>query len=105
MDVVYRTNWIAKTRRRAVWLVFWYVLVISPAAMQMLRESHEPAFLTSRFALALTPILLVRLCWRFLAEAETRHPEPTPEMEFVFRFMNTILLGLGAVVMSVLSVI
>lgn len=105
MDVIYRTNWIAKTRRRAAWVVFWYVLIISPSVVVALGRDLRPRELTARLALALAPILIARLCWRFLADAETRHPEPTEEMEFVFRLMTTVLIALGGVIVGVLAIV
>ncbi|MCC7178168.1 MAG: hypothetical protein IT177_07240 [Acidobacteria bacterium] len=105
MDMVYRTNWIARTRRRAAWLVVWYALVMTPSALVTFQDQHRPVELAALGALALTPVLIARLCWRFLADAERRHPEPTPEMEFVFRLMTTILIGFGVVAFWVLAVV
>lgn len=96
MDTVYVSNWIATTRRRATWLLVFYCALLVPAVITSI--GREPATWLTRAALALAPLLLARLCWRFLAEAETRHPEPTPEMEFVFRLMTNVLIALGGIV-------
>lgn len=103
MDVVYSTNWIARTRRRAAWLLVWYALILVPVTIASVQR--EPAEWFPRAALALTPVLIARLCWRFLADAEASHPEPTPEMEFIFRLMTTVLIALGGVVAVALSTI
>lgn len=105
MDVVYGTNWIAKTRRRAAWTAVWLSVVMAPSLVATFRHEHRPVELAALLSLALTPFLIARLCWRFLVEAEARHPEPTPEMEFVFRLMTTVLLALGVVVVFVLAVV
>jgi hypothetical protein len=96
MDTVYRTNWIAKTRRRAAWVLVFYFAMLIPAVDASIRA--DPATWLTRGVLALAPLLLARLCWRFLAEAEARHETPTPEMEFVFRLMTAILIVLGGLV-------
>lgn len=102
MDMVYRTNWIARTRRRAVWIVFGYFLIIIPSLLTALGPGPSRREVIARVALALAPILLARLCWQFLEDAETRHAERTPEMEFVFRLMTTILIALGGIVLGAL---
>ena len=102
MDMVYRTNWVARTRRRAAWLVFWYFLIIIPSLVSTLGPDPSRREVMARVSLALAPVLLARLCWRFLEEAETQHEEPTPEMEFVFRLMTTTLIAFGGIVLSVL---
>jgi hypothetical protein len=105
MEVVYSTNWIARTRRRAAWTAVWLAIVMASSLLVTFRQQHRPVELAALLSLALTPFLIARLCWRFLADAEARHSEPTPEMEFVFRLMTTVLLGLGAVIAFVLAVV
>lgn len=95
MDIVYRTNWIAKTRRRAAWVLIFYFAMLTPAVTSL---PQDRATWLTRAALALAPLLLARLCWNFLAEAEEKHETPTPEMEFIFRLMTSILIALGGIV-------
>ncbi len=54
-------------------------------------------------ALTLAPFAIAYHSWRFLEEQERQHPEPTPEMAFVFRFVANTPLHFGAMLLVVLS--
>lgn len=52
--------------------------------------------------LSLAPFVLAFQSWRFLEDQERAHPEPTPEMVFVFRFLATTPLTTSAFLFVVL---
>lgn len=53
--------------------------------------------------LALGPFVIAFQSWQFLAAQERQHSEPTPEMNFVFRFLVNTPLTFGALMLVVLS--
>jgi hypothetical protein len=103
--VRYSSSRIVKTRSQALWLVFWAVLILSPSLAMTFTRGHRPAVLAALLSLAAVPFLIARLCWNYLAEAEKRHAEPTPEMEFIFGLMTKVLIAVVIVVSWVLSVV
>lgn len=105
MDVVYRAKSFAKTRRQALWFLVGYVILIAPLVVESLGRGRLPRQQVAILVLAATPVLVARLCWRFLDAAERNRSSPTPEMEFVFRLMTASLIGIGSVVFFVLRVL
>ena len=104
MDVVYRTKSIAGTRRQALWLMVGYFVIIGSQVLVSIGGARSVRQQVAILALAASPLLVARLCWRFLDAAERDRESPTPEMEFVFRLMTATVIGLGSIVLFALRV-
>jgi len=53
--------------------------------------------------LALAALTLSYRGWRFLAEQEQQHPQPTPEMTFVFMLVSVYPLAMSAFLLILLA--
>lgn len=101
MAVRYSNHWL-KTRRQAMWQNAALLAVLSP--MLALR------FMTHRFAVGLMLVLLTMAPFaiayqasRFLESQERLHPEPTAEMQFVFRSVASTPLAFSGIMLALLS--
>jgi hypothetical protein len=93
-----------RTRQQAAWLGIILLVVLLPLAAR--RFTMEPPGAALALALlTLAPFMLAYECWRFLREQERLHPEPTPEMAFVFRCLANTPLTFGALLFVVLVAI
>jgi hypothetical protein len=64
------------------------------------RITTERAVIAMALAgLTLSPVVLAYRAWWFLAHQELRHQQPTQEMTFVFGFITTMPLVMGAFLM------
>ena len=100
MAVRYRGHMV-RTRQQAVWLSVVLLLVLMPLAVW--RASTQPiGAATGLVLLTLAPFVIAYQAWRFLQVHEQLHPEPTPEMTFVFRFLANTPLTLGTLLFVVL---
>lgn len=91
-----------RTRRQAATQCTVLVLALLPLVAW--RFTTQP--LTAALGLALLafgPFVIAFQSWRFLAAQEVQHPEPTPEMNFVFRFLVNTPLTFGALMLVVLA--
>jgi hypothetical protein len=53
----------------------------------------------------LTPVVIAVRAWRHLARQEPHHPQPTPDMIFIFQLVTTMPLVMGAFLMMLLAAI
>ena len=91
-----------KTRRQAVWQNTVLLLVLLPLAVW--RSTSQPVGAgIALTALTLAPFALAYQAWRFLQAQELLHPEATPEMTFVFRFLANTPLTFGGLMLVLLS--
>ena len=91
-----------RTRLQAAWLGVAGFVVLAPLAVVRLR-TQPPAAALGLAMLTLAPFVIAYQSWRFLESQERVHQAPTPEMEFVFRFLANTPLTFGALLFLVLS--
>jgi hypothetical protein len=90
-----------RTRRQAVWQNAVLLLVLVPLVAW--RAAAQPIGTgTALAALTLAPFVQAYQAWRFLRIQEQLHPEATPEMTFVFRFLANTPLTFGVLLFIVL---
>ena len=100
MTVSYSGHWL-RTRQQAMWQSVVLLLVLLP--LSAWRATTLPAGVGGGLAmLTLAPFVLAYQSWRFLAAQERVHDAPTPEMNFVFRFLVNTPLTFGALLFLVL---
>jgi hypothetical protein len=90
-----------KTRQQALWQGVVLLIVLAPLVAWRFR-TEETIVAGALAALTLAPFGLAYQAWRFLRDQERRHPEPTPEMAFVFRILANTPLTLGALLLILL---
>ena len=101
MEVQYSGH-IWKTRQQAAWQSVVLVLVLVPLAAW--RFTTEPLGAAMGLAgLTLAPFGIAYHSWRFLEEQERLHETPTPEMNFVFRFVASTPMAMGGLLLVVLT--
>ena len=61
--------------------------------------TEPPSIAMALVGLTIAPLAVAIRAWRFLAHQELRHPQPTPEMTFVFELIATLPLVMGAFLM------
>jgi hypothetical protein len=84
-----------RTRRQLVWQCVVSALVLLPPLIW--RLTTEPAVVSLALGgLALVPASLSYRGLRFLAAQERQHPQPTPEMTFVFMVVSLYPLAMSA---------
>ena len=93
---------LARTRQQAVWLGVAALMILLPLATARIR-TQPPAAALGLAVLTLSPFVIAYQSWRFLESQERVHHEPTPEMEFVFRFLANTPLTFGALLFLVFS--
>jgi uncharacterized membrane protein len=101
MAVRYSGHFLRTRRQAAVQCV---VLALALLPLVAWRFTTQP--LTAAFALAmlaLGPFVIAFQSWQFLAAQEREHSEPTPEMNFVFRFLVNTPLTFGALMLVILG--
>ena len=87
-----------KTRRQAV--VQGVVILAVLTALLAWRINTERGVIAMALAgLTFAPFATAFRAWRFLAQQELRHTQPTPEMVFVFELIATVPLVMGAFLM------
>lgn len=91
-----------RTRRQAAGQCMVLLLVLLPLVAWRFATQPLPAALALAM-LTLAPFAIALQSWRFLAAQEDQHPEPTPEMNFVFRFLVNTPLTFGALLLVVLT--
>lgn len=101
MAVRYANHWL-KTRQQAWRFSAVLIAVLSPfLAWRFTTHHFTVAF--SLFLMALVPFALAFQASRFLEAQERIHSEPTPEMEFVFRFVANTPLAFSGIMLALLS--
>jgi hypothetical protein len=90
-----------KTRQQALWQGLVLLIVLVPLAAWRFR-TEDTVVAAALAALTLAPFVLAYQAWRFLGDQERRHPEPTPEMAFVFRILANVPLTMGALLLILL---
>jgi hypothetical protein len=101
MAVSYSGHWL-RTRRQAVWQGIVLLLVLLPLAIWR-ATTQPPGVGLGLVVLTLAPFAIAYQTWRFLDAQERVHEEPTPEMQFVFRFLVNTPLTFGGLLLVVLS--
>ena len=87
-----------KTRKQAALQAA--VILATMLALLAWRITTERAVIAMALAgVIFTPFVIAYRAWRFLAQQELRHQQPTPEMTFVFGLMATMPLVMGAFLM------
>ena len=100
MAVRYSGHWL-RTRRQAMWQGVALLAVLLPLLAWRV-TAQPPAAAIGLTMLTLAPFVVAYQTWRFLDAQERLHAEPTPAMLFLFRFVVTVPLALGAAVFLVL---
>lgn len=65
-------------------------------------HTEPPGIAMALAGLTIAPFAVAFRAWRFLAHQELRHPQPTPEMTFVFELIATLPLVMGAFLMMLM---
>src|ERR1700754_4109665 len=92
---------LVRTRRQAVWLDV--VLLIALLPLVSWRLTTQPIGVAIALAmLTAAPFVTAYQSWRFLEAQERVHQEPTPEMQFIFRFLASTPLAFGALLFVIL---
>jgi hypothetical protein len=93
-----------RTRQQAGALAVMMSLAI--LALVLWRFTTHPIGVALPLGLvAMAPFAIAYQTWRFLSEQERAHPEPTPEMSFVFRFLASTPFTFGALILILLMAI
>lgn len=61
--------------------------------------TERAAIAIALVGLTLSPVVTGYKAWRYLAQLERRHQQPTPEMIFIFELIATVPLVMGAFLM------
>jgi hypothetical protein len=100
MAVQYPSHWL-RTRRQARWQNVVLLTVLLPLATW--RATTQPLGVgIGLLLLTLAPFVIAYQTSRVLDAQEHVHGEPTPEMIFLFRFVASTPLTLGAILFVVL---
>lgn len=100
MAVRYPGRWL-QTRRQAAWQCALLLAVLLPLSLWRF-TTHPLNVALAMFVLAMAPFVIAFQTWRFLAEQEGLHAEPTAGMVFAFRFLASTPLTFGAVMIILL---
>ena len=87
-----------KTRQQAV-LQGVIILAVLTALLAWRINTERAAIAMALAGLTFGPFAIAFRAWRFLAQQELRHQQPTPEMAFVFELIATMPLVMGAFLM------
>ena len=87
-----------KTRQQAV-VQGVVILAVLTALLASRITTERSAIAMALAGLTFAPFAIAFRAWRFLAQQERRHTEPTPEMVFVFEVIATLPLVMGAFLM------
>jgi hypothetical protein len=102
--VVRYSGHMVRTRPQAAWLGALMLSALLPLIVW--RALTQPVLVSMALAmLAMAPFAIAYQAWRFLAEQERVHAEPTPGMLFAFRFLANTPLTFGALLIVLLLTI
>lgn len=90
-----------RTRQQAFGLCLVMLFVLAPLVAWR-AVTHDTGLAVALLMLTLSVFAVAFQTWRFLEAQERIHPEPTPEMTFVFRFLANTPLTFGALIIVIL---
>lgn len=101
MAVRYSGHWL-KTRRQAAWQCAVLLAILVPlVALRFTTHRLPVAFALA--VLTMVPFAIAYQSWRFLETQERTHSEPTPEMEFIFRFLANTPLAMSGILFALMA--
>jgi hypothetical protein len=101
MAVRYSGHWL-KTRHHGAWQSA--VLLVLLAPLVAVRFTTHPLNVAVALAgLTIAPFVIAYQASRFLEAQERIHSEPTPEMQFVFRFVVSTPIAMGGLLFVLMS--
>jgi len=101
MTVRYSGHWL-KTRHQGAWQSAVLLAVLIPFVAWRF-NTHGVNVGLGLVGLTMAPFVLAYQASRFLAEQEQLHAEPTPAMQFVFRFVAATPLAFGGMLLALMS--
>jgi hypothetical protein len=101
MTIEYRRRF-PKTRRQMLLQTVVSALILQP--LLVWRFATERLVVSVALGgLALATLTLAYQGWRFLTRQELQHPQPTPEMSFVFMLVSVYPLAMSVFLLILLS--